>query len=150
MIRLPPRSTRTDTLLPYPTLFRSGGAFGDAALQFLAEAIDLFLTALDVDEAAGDAGFLIQCHHVGGREIGGFVGSGFGCARFASDHPDRRLRIDRAELVAGAAILDDVVDRAPSPPGDPLFAVLAAPPARPRVGTGCVSPCQSRGSHPPC
>src|SRR3546814_16324586 len=24
MIRLPPRSTRTDTLVPYPTLFRSG------------------------------------------------------------------------------------------------------------------------------
>src|SRR3546814_11098372 len=26
MIRLPPRSTRTDTLFPYPTLFRSYGA----------------------------------------------------------------------------------------------------------------------------
>src|SRR3546814_8058233 len=25
MIRLPPRSTRTDTLFPYPTLFRSRG-----------------------------------------------------------------------------------------------------------------------------
>src|SRR3546814_4746036 len=25
MIRRPPRSTRTDTLFPYPTLFRSGG-----------------------------------------------------------------------------------------------------------------------------
>src|SRR3546814_1915885 len=39
MIRLPPRSTRTDTLFPYPTLFRSHffpdarhpGAVGDAA-----------------------------------------------------------------------------------------------------------------------
>src|SRR3546814_7110647 len=28
MIRLPPRYTRTDTLLPYTTLFRSGGANG--------------------------------------------------------------------------------------------------------------------------
>src|SRR3546814_14324403 len=28
MIRLPPRSTRTDTLFPYTTLFRSGGAVG--------------------------------------------------------------------------------------------------------------------------
>src|SRR3546814_3165794 len=27
MIRRPPRSTRTDTLFPYTTLFRSGGAF---------------------------------------------------------------------------------------------------------------------------
>src|SRR3546814_15323161 len=29
MIRRPPRSTRTDTLFPYTTLFRSGGAGGD-------------------------------------------------------------------------------------------------------------------------
>src|SRR3546814_7445948 len=28
MIRLPPRSTRTDTLFPYTTLFRSGGIVG--------------------------------------------------------------------------------------------------------------------------
>src|SRR3546814_3079727 len=28
MIRRPPRSTRTDTLFPYTTLFRSGVAFG--------------------------------------------------------------------------------------------------------------------------
>src|SRR3546814_17767152 len=28
MIRRPPRSTRTDTLLPYTTLFRSGGKVG--------------------------------------------------------------------------------------------------------------------------
>src|SRR3546814_9962461 len=31
MIRRPPRSTRTDTLFPYTTLFRSHGAQGDAA-----------------------------------------------------------------------------------------------------------------------
>src|SRR3546814_17665091 len=30
MIRLPPRSTRTDTLFPYTTLFRSDDAVGDA------------------------------------------------------------------------------------------------------------------------
>src|SRR3546814_15263354 len=29
MIRRPPRSTRTDTLFPYTTLFRSGGQTGD-------------------------------------------------------------------------------------------------------------------------
>src|SRR3546814_7273888 len=29
MIRRPPRSTRTDTLVPYTTLFRSRGAFAD-------------------------------------------------------------------------------------------------------------------------
>src|SRR3546814_1144964 len=31
MIRRPPRSTRTDTLFPYTTLFRSTGASGDGA-----------------------------------------------------------------------------------------------------------------------
>src|SRR3546814_18641962 len=30
MIRRPPRSTRTDTLFPYTTLFRSGAAVGQA------------------------------------------------------------------------------------------------------------------------
>src|SRR3546814_8192431 len=29
MVRRPPRSTRTDTLFPYTTLFRSDGALGD-------------------------------------------------------------------------------------------------------------------------
>src|SRR3546814_9591381 len=33
MIRRPPRSTRTDTLFPYTTLFRSGNAFVDNARQ---------------------------------------------------------------------------------------------------------------------
>src|SRR3546814_20710388 len=31
MIRRPPRSTRTDTLFPYTTLFRSGGSVGQLA-----------------------------------------------------------------------------------------------------------------------
>src|SRR3546814_10791835 len=33
MIRPPPRSTRTDTLLPYTTLFRSGGSYRIARLD---------------------------------------------------------------------------------------------------------------------
>src|SRR3546814_13361835 len=33
MIRRPPRSTRTDTLFPYTTLFRSGCSETDAAAQ---------------------------------------------------------------------------------------------------------------------
>src|SRR3546814_13583869 len=39
MIRRPPRSTRTDTLFPYPTLFRSsrGAPAGETALAMLAE-----------------------------------------------------------------------------------------------------------------
>src|SRR3546814_14819528 len=38
MIRRPPRSTRTDTLFPYTTLFRSGGFTG--ALRFRPEGDD--------------------------------------------------------------------------------------------------------------
>src|SRR3546814_2760787 len=34
MIRRPPRSTRTDTLFPYTTLFRSWGALGAAEFCF--------------------------------------------------------------------------------------------------------------------
>src|SRR3546814_4776420 len=33
MIRLPPRSTRTDTLFPYTTLFRSTGDFEQGAVD---------------------------------------------------------------------------------------------------------------------
>src|SRR3546814_18127712 len=47
MIRRTPRSIRTDTLVPYTTLFRSGG---DAAGQHL-----LLLDDLGVEVRAGDA-----------------------------------------------------------------------------------------------
>src|SRR3546814_1680817 len=33
MIRRPPRSTRTDTLFPYPTLFRSGPVDGEGRIS---------------------------------------------------------------------------------------------------------------------
>src|SRR3546814_10208182 len=42
MIRRPPRSTRTDTLLPYTTLFRSrAGRSPDQRHEFVAEALRL-------------------------------------------------------------------------------------------------------------
>src|SRR3546814_3212078 len=73
MIRRPPRSTRTDTLFPYTTLFRSQAAKNaDTALAraltesgaraartlALAEALDL-----DTDEAALD-GLRIECFDI--------------------------------------------------------------------------------------
>src|SRR3546814_2149322 len=39
MIRLPPRSTRTDTLFPYTTLFRSPDRRGDQSGQFRRSAV---------------------------------------------------------------------------------------------------------------
>src|SRR3546814_13871990 len=60
MIRRPPRSTRTDTLFPYPTLFRSilGAAVGAAmeGLRPIAEIMfgDFLFVALDqiINQAA--------------------------------------------------------------------------------------------------
>src|SRR3546814_6368424 len=69
MIRRPPRSTRTDTLFPYPTLFRSGGEPADRVLgrdffhagllrvrhhlgRLLVEALDAFLRIRVHDRAA--------------------------------------------------------------------------------------------------
>src|SRR3546814_16316982 len=37
MIRRPPRSTRTDTLFPYTTLFRSGDVVRDALVEMVAD-----------------------------------------------------------------------------------------------------------------
>src|SRR3546814_2276996 len=51
MIRRPPRSTRTDTLFPYTTLFRSAGmAIGGGMLQWLsgsAHELPLWLAGID-------------------------------------------------------------------------------------------------------
>src|SRR3546814_8583363 len=40
MIRRPPRSTRTDTLFPYTTLFRSGVGRHDAVLHIVEQRVD--------------------------------------------------------------------------------------------------------------
>src|SRR3546814_8050680 len=59
MIRRPPRSTRTDTLFPYTTLFRSSDLFdqpfaGDDALRVAEEAAQqVELRAGQIDDGAG-------------------------------------------------------------------------------------------------
>src|SRR3546814_14086913 len=79
MLRRPPRSTRTDTLFPYTTLFRSDGFLaseGDAseAFEFVEEAFDLmtFLVEAPVDGrfcgAAGVGLDLRGCTKVVGNE----------------------------------------------------------------------------------
>src|SRR3546814_18943008 len=58
MIRRPPRSTRTDTLFPYPTLFRSTRrrpAAVDLQSHRLATDVRRDGTATDPDRAAGPA-----------------------------------------------------------------------------------------------
>src|SRR3546814_2499355 len=46
MIRRPPRSTRTDTLFPYTTLFRSGGRASAELPAGRSHAVSLFRAAL--------------------------------------------------------------------------------------------------------
>src|SRR3546814_18229500 len=51
MIRRPPRSTRTDTLFPYTTLFRSGDPLGAA------------IEAVDAATGSYPAYYMINCAH---------------------------------------------------------------------------------------
>src|SRR3546814_18160646 len=86
MIRRPPRSTRTDTLFPYTTLFRS--AWGIAAPNgnsiFLPAARDRVQEILEVHrEGKDDCRAALVGDHVEGREIAkqhrcGFLAEDFG------------------------------------------------------------------------
>src|SRR3546814_3427162 len=91
MIRRPPRSTRTDTLFPYTTLFRSVAGRADD------------------DHCVGEAG---------GDEIGAEIGGAFlerdeqveaACRRRGGDAAEQReiKRVDRAAILAGAADGDE-------------------------------------------
>src|SRR3546814_17045981 len=51
MIRRPPRSTRTDTLFPYATLFRSCGAVGAGQVVKILNNMVLFITVAGLSEA---------------------------------------------------------------------------------------------------
>src|SRR3546814_11949321 len=69
MIRRPPRSTRTDTLFPYTTLFRSGAAFRgfDVDRQLLAHRL---LAEVFIQPLGPDAGLdgLVLARGVGGDD----------------------------------------------------------------------------------
>src|SRR3546814_4870432 len=71
MLSRPPRSTRTDTLLPYTTLLRAHGGFFQLGRRHLAkalEAADLDLAAL---EFGGDQAVLVGVvHRIGGLAAG--------------------------------------------------------------------------------
>src|SRR3546814_2415638 len=58
MIRRPPRSTRTDTLFPYTTLFRSAASQGGVEVGFHADEA----LKMAVQTAKGAADLLLQTH----------------------------------------------------------------------------------------
>src|SRR3546814_4547405 len=72
MIRRPPRSTRTDTLFPYTTLFRSNWAKGHYTEG--AELVDAVLEVLRREAEACDSLQGFQLTH----SLGGGTGSGMG------------------------------------------------------------------------
>src|SRR3546814_18352348 len=73
MIRRPPRSTRTDTLFPYTTLFRSP-AVGQPVIEASLEGDAPGIVVIDLAQACGDV--LVIEHRIGdaSAEIGTEVG----------------------------------------------------------------------------
>src|SRR3546814_10743926 len=107
MIRRPPRSTRTDTLFPYTTLFRSAVGRRDIALR--PEHLGHALAVIDVHLAA--EGFDVECllgiwGRVGfHRRAIGDAASRRKSARFpprSSRAPPRRAACDRPRRYRGA------------------------------------------------
>src|SRR3546814_18394045 len=100
MIRRPPRSTRTDTLVPYTTLFRARGEGGFERFEFFGlfgfQRRDAFeageedrrdrLVAMDVDRPV-DAAFVHRAPHA--KHFGAALGGGI--VPFAVDRKSTRL-----------------------------------------------------------
>src|SRR3546814_16350861 len=131
MIRRPPRSTRTDTLFPYTTLFRSNqvrfigaGVIGVAAIWTLLRIIGPILSGIRSAMAASRA------RRVGGEGL---------------PLKERDIPIGIVALVSGAALIPitflliDFID------GGPLAGITVRSEER-RVGKECVSTCRSRWS----
>src|SRR3546814_20839952 len=66
MIRRPPRSTRTDTLFPYTTLFRSGGEEQSPEHQSSCGAIEKELIPFDDGAGHGGTDHLLQIGQITG------------------------------------------------------------------------------------
>src|SRR3546814_15192765 len=82
MIRQPPRSTRTDTLFPYTTLFRSGNTGGGSTVAVIDTGIaDLPVLAARVRPVAGPSGSTSRCVNLS-AEAG--CGDGYGHGTFVA------------------------------------------------------------------
>src|SRR3546814_8048127 len=120
MIRRPPRSTRTDTLFPYTTLFRSlWGDVGPRRLDHPAEA------SAPVEDPR-----LVEVAGVPGAEVAVAVEVLLVVDLVVAEHEGDALDRDLAELscgerLAGVAVHDPQVDPGQGPAvGDPELAVL--------------------------
>src|SRR3546814_20729575 len=124
MIRRPPRSTRTDTLFPYTTLFRSGNRLGQVELAAdLVRRIEQrdVVAALGGDRRAGQA------------------------RRARADHGDTPGRIGRRVFQPGLVAGARVDQAARTPVLEHVVQARLVESDERRVGTECVSTCRSRG-----
>src|SRR3546814_15344034 len=124
MRRRPPRSTRTDTLFPYTTLFRSHHRVAtDAGAAVTAVGIDLQsgLEIARIHRLACEPG-------IDGQRVADLGG-------VAQTHPDGRGEHGRIDITGRAAAHGDVAA---------IGQNRSVRPEERRVGKGGVSPCRSR------
>src|SRR3546814_17968037 len=126
MIRLPPRSTRTDTLFPYTTLFRSLECVDSYARE-----IPLAVAKETHPLARLKAGFAAYCRVVDGNKSAGVLAY----RSTKSLDMSRRKRVMDRELEPSALLASCVRE----------FITAGRSDER-RVGKECVSTCRSRWS----
>src|SRR3546814_494814 len=119
MIRRPPRSTRTDTLFPYTTLFRS---VGGAEVVLAAERVRLPVDAGGLVAAGGDAVTrLVRAPGLDRDVVGDVPGGAEGRGTFAlglgqvavddgiAGRLGERIATDHAEALAGRGVAGSVL-----------------------------------------
>src|SRR3546814_14579168 len=137
MIRRPPRSTRTDTLFPYTTLFRSPGAKYHVPANtpytryFLAHILQ-FQFYKSLCDAAGHKGPLYECsfydNKVAGQKFWAMLDKGA-----SQPWQETMKELTGSEQIDGSAVLE-------------YFAPLQEWLKDRKVGKECVSTCRSRWS----
>src|SRR3546814_11295623 len=135
MLRRPPRSTRTDTLFPYTTLFRSHGGGDHPPVEDYGEGLADILLRRAREAAAARA---VEAEVDGGRAI--LVLADAGVDQLVAGHHRAALHRDHAQPARIVGIGQHLAaDR-----GAALGHVLRS--EERRVGKECVSTCRSRWS----
>src|SRR3546814_11651846 len=100
MIRRPPRSTRTDTLFPYTTLFRSDAAGDHAILRKLTTDVCCLTDQIDKREILSPAFWPKFCNCIGRQHCTEHL-QYLGLARACASIPQERPLVTRRDLEKG-------------------------------------------------
>src|SRR3546814_12544030 len=114
MIRRPPRSTRTDTLFPYTTLFRSRGIGGQVAPHAARTRAAQLVGAIDELRARLPGQAVERGYQVAGRDVDRRRGLGLGVDRHRP--PARRGGLHNSVSTGTSTPPSDGPGGAPSPP----------------------------------